>query len=383
MAAPRSLMLVLALLGTLAVALMAWRMVEAPPESLSGRILTRAQPAPVSPPKVEAKVEAEVEAKQEAKQEPKPETKPSPPQLTAGWRLLPGGELLVAGTTAPGAKVTLLQEGQIVAEALAQATGDFVLLPPTLRPGETQLVLRAVSGAGAAQEQLVIAMPAPATPAANSSIASQSPSEAPLKPSSSEPATPLAASPKEPASEAPKGSGQVAITSAEAGGRSAFQASGTAPAGSRLRFYLNDTFVADVTASPKGAWSLKVERGMASGHYELRADVVDEAGKVSARAAVPFDYPEAPSEASSAPEVAQASPSAPIAPAMPSKPGEAVVPQIQSVRVVKGDSLWRISQRVLGDGQRYIQIYQANADQIRNPNLIYPGQILVTPQPSP
>jgi nucleoid-associated protein YgaU len=47
--------------------------------------------------------------------------------------------------------------------------------------------------------------------------------------------------------------------------------------------------------------------------------------------------------------------------------------------VSRGDSLWRISQRIYGKGYRYTVIYGANQTQIRNPNLIYPGQIFVLP----
>jgi nucleoid-associated protein YgaU len=55
------------------------------------------------------------------------------------------------------------------------------------------------------------------------------------------------------------------------------------------------------------------------------------------------------------------------------------VPRITTATVSRGDSLWRISQRTLGGGQRYAIIYRANREQIRNPNLIYPGQIFVLP----
>jgi len=355
MAASRSLMLGLAVLGTLAVALMAWRMVEAPPDSSVARLLVRppaqtaASPAPAPAP---AKVATPAPA-------PVPDVKPAPaPSLTFGWRLLPNGDLLIAGTTAPNADVSLKRAEALLAEARAQSTGDFVLLPPTLEPGDNDMVLIARSPAGEVRERVLIAVPASVAAAA--------------APKPVEPAVTPAPAP-EPPKPVPS---DVAIRSAEAGQRSAFQAAGSAPAGATVRLYLNDSFVADATASPEGAWSLRVERGMAPGHYELRADVVDQGGKVLARAAVPFDYPEGPAAAAE-PEMAAAPPLAAPAPA---KPGEAVVPQIQSVRVVKGDSLWRISQRVLGDGQRYIQIYQANSGQIRNPNLIYPGQVLVTPQ---
>ncbi len=44
-----------------------------------------------------------------------------------------------------------------------------------------------------------------------------------------------------------------------------------------------------------------------------------------------------------------------------------------------GNSLWRISRVLYGRGLQYTIIYQANKEQIRNPDLIYPGQIFSTP----
>lgn len=45
----------------------------------------------------------------------------------------------------------------------------------------------------------------------------------------------------------------------------------------------------------------------------------------------------------------------------------------------KGDNLWTIARRIYGSGPRYTVIYQANSQQIRDPNLIYPGQVFVLP----
>lgn len=47
--------------------------------------------------------------------------------------------------------------------------------------------------------------------------------------------------------------------------------------------------------------------------------------------------------------------------------------------VQKGDCLWNIAKRVYGDGSRYVAIYEANKDKIKNPNLIYVGQVLTIP----
>ncbi|MDE0941760.1 MAG: LysM peptidoglycan-binding domain-containing protein, partial [Alphaproteobacteria bacterium] len=43
------------------------------------------------------------------------------------------------------------------------------------------------------------------------------------------------------------------------------------------------------------------------------------------------------------------------------------------------NSLWRIARRVYGSGVRYTVIYQANDSQIRDPDLIFPGQVFNLP----
>lgn len=48
--------------------------------------------------------------------------------------------------------------------------------------------------------------------------------------------------------------------------------------------------------------------------------------------------------------------------------------------VKKGDSLSKIAQELYGDWRRWKDIYEANRGIIQNPNLIYPGQVLVIPR---
>lgn len=47
--------------------------------------------------------------------------------------------------------------------------------------------------------------------------------------------------------------------------------------------------------------------------------------------------------------------------------------------VVKGDSLSKIAKRLYGDAQQWRKIYEANKDQIKNPDLIQPGQTFRIP----
>lgn len=54
-------------------------------------------------------------------------------------------------------------------------------------------------------------------------------------------------------------------------------------------------------------------------------------------------------------------------------------PGIRSYTVVKGDSLSKIAKRLYGDANRWKEIYEANKDKIKDPDLIYPGQVLKVP----
>jgi len=57
----------------------------------------------------------------------------------------------------------------------------------------------------------------------------------------------------------------------------------------------------------------------------------------------------------------------------------APTPSGRSYTVVKGDSLSKIAKHLYGDAQKWRKIYEANRDQIKNPDLIYPGQTFTIP----
>jgi nucleoid-associated protein YgaU len=48
--------------------------------------------------------------------------------------------------------------------------------------------------------------------------------------------------------------------------------------------------------------------------------------------------------------------------------------------VVKGDTLWAIAEKTLGNGARYTEIFEANKPMLDHPDKIYPGQMLRIPQ---
>ncbi|MFZ2101931.1 MAG: LysM peptidoglycan-binding domain-containing protein, partial [Oricola sp.] len=132
-------------------------------------------------------------------------------------------------------------------------------------------------------------------------------------------------------------------------------------------------------------------------------DLIDPAtAGVRARAAVPFTrsegdrlaavatQPEASSGAGGGTESAAAvlpAPSATLPDSPPAVPeGVTVTGQLKrtnsSVIIRRGDTLWHISRRIYGQGVRYTTIYLANQSQIKDPDMIWPGQVFAVPEES-
>lgn len=87
----------------------------------------------------------------------------------------------------------------------------------------------------------------------------------------------------------------------------------------------------------------------------------------------PAPAPEAVTEPEAVPEPA------------PEVAGTEAVPEADEVggrthTVVPGDSLWKIAESAYGNGADYMKIFEANRDQLDNPDLIKPGQVLKIPE---
>ena len=68
----------------------------------------------------------------------------------------------------------------------------------------------------------------------------------------------------------------------------------------------------------------------------------------------------------------------PVVVQTPSRPAT-TAPTTRTYTVVRGDCLWDIAKKYYGNGSQYSKIYNANRDKIKNPSLIYPGQVFVIP----
>ncbi|MDD7969921.1 LysM peptidoglycan-binding domain-containing protein [Roseinatronobacter alkalisoli] len=128
----------------------------------------------------------------------------------------------------------------------------------------------------------------------------------------------------------------------------------SASAGTEIQIYLDNQPIIRTRAGADGNWQALLA-GIERGVYRLRVDELDEAAQVISRAEIPF---------------------------------ERVTPQIaresdgpQALIVQPGNTLWAMSEARFGDGRRYMRIFDANRDQIRNPDLIFPGQVFILPTP--
>ena len=336
--------------------------------------------APIVPPATPAAPPA----KPSSAPAPVEEAPPQTAALKPGFDIVnvdPSGEAVIAGRAAPNEKIELRDGGKKVAEATADASGQFVIMPPALAPGDHSLSLAAntdkaepaisspvaVSVAAPEAKTVVAAVPPEAPPAAAAAIPAN-PNAAPSALGVRTLATPAAVS-----------GARVAIQAVEAEAPGGLVARGSAQANTTLRLYLNQADIAEARTQSDGRWSLTIKSGMSPGGYVVQADEINPNGAtVVASASTPFEYPEALAAAPSpaAPVDASTSSAAASAPS----PADAVVASVQTKRVVTGHTLWALSQSYYGDPTRYPAIVEANRAQIHNPNLIYPGEVFVVPK---
>lgn len=124
-----------------------------------------------------------------------------------------------------------------------------------------------------------------------------------------------------------------------------------------VRVYLNNRSVISLPVDENGRWRGDLP-DVDAGVYTLRVDEVSTDGKVSSRVETPFKR-----ESVATLEAAGAGQDGPI----------------KAITVQKGATLWAIARARYGDGLLYVRVFEANADAIRDPDLIYPGQVFDLP----
>lgn len=298
------------------------------------------------------------------------------------------GNVLVAGKAPATSAVAALLEEAPVAQTVSSAGGEFVMMfdvAPSSAPRVLELEVRLPSGDRVRSRDTLMLAPRSDVLAAQrgpdgAALPTQTAREVattPLFPdTAAAPARPNVGPPAaESGSAAPMavlmradgtvqvlgeagqlpGADQVVIDSVVYDAQGDVALGGRSARGlSDIQIYLDNQPILRTRAADDGTWQAQLD-GIERGVYRLRVDELDMAQQVTSRAEIPFERV--------TPEIAR----------------DASGPQ--ALIVQPGNTLWAMSQERFGDGRRFMRIFEANRDQIRNPDLIYPGQVFVLPDP--
>ncbi len=392
--------------------------------------------------KADAKPEPVAEAAPDAVPEAKPETVAEPTPLVMPvidtWRVNAEGEAVVSGSAEPGVTVEVMVDGSAVAKGETTGSGEFAILftlPPNPKPSLMWLSMNLTGKPAVASEEMVALGPIAGPQVAKTE---SDPAAAEAEVAAAEiPDTPpaLLLSDKgavvlqDPAQSEPvaASSAKVMIDTIAYTPEGEVQVGGRGAAGAGLRIYLANAEKTTVLVPDGGLW-LATLPDTAPGVYTLRVDQLDAAGKVTSRFETPFKREtlealaalasdtaepatelaadsDAPAQVQAAEPVEDAtaeepaaSPStdtaasasieaeasdAPAAPQEDPVPAVSQPPASVTVTVQPGFTLWGIAQERYGDGVFYVQVFEANRDKIKDPDMIFPGQVFAVPETAP
>jgi nucleoid-associated protein YgaU len=252
--------------------------------------------------------------------------------------------LEAVGSAPPGAHVRLRLNNAVLAEVIAAADGAWRLtIERGVTAGDYVLEAAVVDAAGT----VLARAESPFVYPQREAVASAAPAASPAASPAAVAPTPAASTPSASAASTPSAPAAASTPSAPA--------AASTP---------NAPTAASTPAAPSPAVAIAA---------------AEPTPAVSAAAA-----PVAPAPAPSASVAAAPPAAAPVqTPATSETPSataaHAVVPDVLTYSVVKGDNLWDLAVKYYGDGLRYADIFSANASLIHDPNLIYIGQIFVVP----
>tara|TARA_R110002094_G_scaffold44564_2_gene56382 strand:+ start:519 stop:1781 length:1263 start_codon:yes stop_codon:yes gene_type:complete len=301
------------------------------------------------------------------------------------------GMTVVAGRAAPGATVQLLRDGAVIATTTADGSGKFATLAMIAPDGQGHVLSLSQRVAGAdlpSQDEIILAptqapvVTAEVSPAASADVDTITP--VPTGTSEPETAVAEASEPSTPAPETnpsmtsadvavlkstqegvellnaarPEVMATVALDTISYSDEGDVQLAGRAqPATQTVRVYLDNEVVINLPVDDQGRWRGNIP-DVDEGIYILRVDEVGPDGNVTSRVETPFRRESA--EALAKASAAQEGP-------------------IKAITVQAGATLWAIARERYGDGRLYVRVFNANQSDIRDPDLIYPGQVFDLP----
>lgn len=255
-------------------------------------------------------------------------------------RVNPEGNAVMAGRAHPGSTVEVLDGDAVFGTVNTDPRGEWVFVPEDLlEPGERRLGLRMLLDGHdpVMSEHVVILVVPERTAGSDGALALK------VRRDGTGPSEVL---------QKPGGEDVFGVDSVDYGGGQ-LTISGHGEKGNNVHLYIDNRFIGRAPIDDKGLWSVTPESDIAPGTYTLRADMVGKDSEVLARREMPFQRAE-PKDTENL------------------EPGSFVVVQ-------PGNSLWRLARRTYGQGLRFHMIYEANREQIRDPDMIYPGQVFRLP----
>jgi nucleoid-associated protein YgaU len=315
-----------------------------------------------TPEVVEKKVEAPVQqvAVAPVKQDPKPVVSKPVEAIVPSFdtvRIEKDGAAVIAGRAEPGTTVTAKLNGRSIGTAETNAIGEFVVVPEDLLPeGTGSISLEVQKDGKVTQSQQQVAVVVKPKAENNETVVAMI---APDQPTKLVPSTKPSSKPSDLV--------KVDTVDYDAAGNIIF--SGRASPGNSVRIYVDNTAMGDVIVGSDGKWLFDQSPKVAAGNHTLRADELNGKGEVVSRVELPLLREDKE-------KVAELQQAAPV-----DADGDTRFPMgPERIVIQPGNSLWRVSRVIYGKGIKYTLIYEANRDQIRDANKIYPGQIFAAPK---
>jgi nucleoid-associated protein YgaU len=263
------------------------------------------------------------------------------------------GGMVIAGRAEPGSEITVTSDGAVIGTATADDRGEWVLLPSApLKAGNHALDLSSKSKDGqtiTADAQVLMVVPEPAVKTAGAPAAA-SETLAVLVPQDATGGSQVLQTPSTSGTGTEEPVSPLSLNTIDYDDKGQVTIGGRATPGSTVQAYLDNQLVGASVSDASGHWKLPLPVTVDTQPHTLRIDQIGTDGKVVARVESPFQRAE-----------------------------QVELAKDQTFVVQPGNSLWRIARRSYGEGLRYTVIYEANKDQIRDPDLIYPGQVFVLP----
>lgn len=341
-------------------------------------VLWQQEVAPVEPPRKAGVVKEVTPGEQQPAAKPVPD-KPKSVQLPSFdvVRVAPDGNALFAGRAKPGSTVIIYDGTDVLGKLKADGNGEWVFLSDKpIKSGNRQFSLEMQeAGQAPVRSDDVVMLVVPDQPYSSQAVAEnegagdeaqETPPLANLVQGGddkikTEPSAPVAVKLSRSGATPPKllqkpklesGPGPVlSVDTIDYDDQGKLTISGRGENRHQIILYLDNTFIGQVRSGLGGDWQLSPEKPVAPGLYTLRADELNTKGDVIARVSFPFSRAE---------------------------PDQGVTDE-PFVIVQPGNSLWRLARRTYGKGLSYTLIYAANKDRIKDPDLIYPGQVFAVP----